>query len=91
MVKELDEETFKQYLIEWGKWNVMPEKKRDEILEQFRKWELDKLDLKHFGPNFKLNEIEINGLNVKVWWYYVYKDGKYVLSDEIETLYPKNR
>ena len=41
-----------------------------------------------FWEKFNRNRVKINWLEIKVWWNYVYGDGKYVLSDKIESLYP---
>ncbi len=90
MVKELDEKTFIRYMEEWY-WKKLSKIEKEWLLESFRTWEFELIWFSEFWEKFNRNRVKINWLEIKVWWYYVYKDGKYVLSDEIETLYPKNR
>ena len=88
MVKELDEETFIRYMEEWegGK---LDEVVKEDLLESFRKWEYEMIWFSEFWEKFNRNRVEVNWLKLIIQWNYVYKDGKYVLSNEIESLYPK--
>jgi len=87
MVKELDEEIFKKYCKEW--WVDLNSRYFQEILlPSFRNGTLN-LEFWEFGSKFTRNVIEYNGLKIRVWGRYVYKDGRYILSDEVNTLYPK--
>lgn len=89
MVKELDEGMFEKYLKEWWKWNdLVKTDKVEETFEKFRNWELDKIEFGFFWNQYKWNIIKENWLEVKVWWKYVYKNGKYILSEQVNTLYP---
>jgi len=90
MVKELDEGMFEKYLKEGWEWNRLgldDNEKRRAYFERFRNWTLN-LEFGKFWNNFKRNVIKENWLEVKVWWKYIYKDGNYILSDKVNTLYP---
>jgi len=91
MVKELDEETFKKYLKEgWGREELIRKNKLDEVLEKFRNWEMGNIEFWLFGKRFDRNVIEYNWLEIRVWGRYVYRDGKYILEEQVNTLIPKN-
>jgi len=90
MVKELDEAIFENYLKEWWEWDKLglnDNEKRRAYFERFRNWILN-LEFGKFWNNFKRNIIKENWLEIKVWWRYVYKSWRYILSNEVNTLYP---
>ena len=86
MAKELDEDKLMEYCEEWGI-NIDSDKFRNEILPLFENRE--PIGFGKFWKQFERNVIEEKWLEIKVWWKYVYEDGKYILSEKVNTLFTK--